>query len=401
MNGGDLPAPSEFACHWVLDPAVVFLNHGSFGACPREVLEAQSRYRAQMEAEPVRFLTCELEPLLDASRKRLARLLNAGPDDLAFVFNATTGVNAVVRSIALQPGDELLTTSHDYNACRNALEAAARRAGARVVVAPVPFPLRGDEEVVNAVLSRVTARTRLAMIDHVTSPTAVIFPITRIVRALEERGIDTLVDGAHAPGMLPIDLAALRPAYYTGHCHKWLCAPKGSGFLYVRADRQERIQPTTISHGYNTPRPGRRAFHDRFDWVGTIDPTAWICVGDAIQWCDALVSGGNQELMRRNHALAVQGREILCEALAVRPPCPDTMIGSMATIPLPPALSTPPLPADKTDPLPARLLDQFGIEVPILRWGEPARPWVRISAYAYNTVAQYRYLAAALKSPVG
>ena len=397
MDIGKLPAPSELAVHWLLDPAVVFLNHGSFGACPREVLESQGRYRKRMEAEPVRFLTRELDALLDASRERLARLLHTGSDNLAFVHNATTGVNAVAGSIQLQPGDELLTTSHDYNACRNALEAAARRVGARVVAAQVPFPLRGDEEVVNAVLSRVSPRTRLAMIDHVTSPTAVVSPIARIIRALEERGIDTLVDGAHSPGMLPLDLDALRPAYYTGNCHKWLCAPKGSGFLYVRPDRQERIQPTTISHGYNTPRPGRVAFHDRFDWVGTIDPTAWICVGDAIQWCDTLVPGGHQELMRRNHMLAVQGREILCEALAVPPPCPETMMGSMATIPLPPA----PLPVDKTDPLQARLLDEFRIEVPILRWGEPARRWVRISAHAYNAVGQYRYLATALKSLMG
>ena len=177
MDIGKLPAPSELAVHWLLDPAVVFLNHGSFGACPREVLELQGQYRRRMEAEPVRFLTRELDPLLDASRERLARLLHTGSDNLAFVHNATTGVNAVARSIQLQPGDELLTTSHDYNACRNALEAAARRVGARVVAAQVPLPLHGDEEVVNAVLSRVSPRTRLAMIDHVTSPTAVIFPI--------------------------------------------------------------------------------------------------------------------------------------------------------------------------------------------------------------------------------
>jgi isopenicillin-N epimerase len=391
-----LPAPSGLAVHWALDPAVVFLNHGSFGACPRAVLERQSQLRMRMESEPVRFLIRELQPLLDESRERLGQLLNTSSDNLAFVPNATTGVNAVVRSLEFKAGDEILTTNQDYNACRNALAAAAEKTGARVVVARVPFPLRDEAQVIDAVLSGASERTRLAMIDHVTSPTAVVYPIEKIVRALEERGIDTLVDGAHAPGMLPVDLDALRPAYYTGNCHKWLCAPKGAGFLYARPDRQERIQPTTVSHGYNTPRPGRNALHTGFDWVGTIDPTAWLCVGMAIDWCSTLLPAGLSELMNRNRFLAIEARRILCESLGIEPPCPEEMLGSMATVPLPAGFQTAAFDANTADPVQANLFGEYAIEAPVARWGNPPQRYLRVSAHGYNSRDQYAYLAAAL-----
>jgi isopenicillin-N epimerase len=394
------PAPSDLAVHWAFDPSIVFLNHGSFGACPRAIMEQQTQLRARMEAEPVRFLAQELQPLLDDSRNRLAQLVKTGPENLAFVPNATTGVNAVIRSLEFHAGDEILTTNQDYNACRNALKAAAERAGAKVVVANVPFPLDDEAQIVEAVLSCAGTRTRLALIDHVTSPTAVLYPIARIIRALEERGIDTIVDGAHAPGMLPVDLDALRPAYYTGNCHKWLCAPKGAGFLYVRPDRQERIQPTTISHGYNTPRPGRNTLHTLFDWIGTIDPTPWLCVGTAIDWCSTLLPGGLPELMERNRALATEARRILCESFGVKPPCPEAMLGSMATIPPPPRLQTGASVADTTDPLQSKLLEDYAIEVPIVRWGEPETRWLRISAQGYNSIDQYVYLARVLEELV-
>lgn len=345
----------------------------------------------------MRFLTQELQPLLDESRERLARLLNTSAENLVFVPNATTGVNAVVQSLEFQQGDEILTTNQDYNACRNTLTAVTERIGARVVVAQVPFPLHDEAQVIDAILSCVTDRTRLAMIDHVTSPTAVVFPIEKIVRALEERGIDTLVDGAHAPGMLLVDLDVLRPTYYTGNCHKWLCSPKGAGFLYVRPDRQEQIQPTTISHGFNTPRPGRNVLHTRFDWVGTIDPTAWICVGNAIDWCSGLLPGGLPKLMNRNRALAIEARRILCESLGIEPPCPERMLGSMATVPLPAKFQKAAFNANTVDPVQAKLFDEYAIEVPVARWGDPPRRHLRISAHGYNSREQYSYLANVLE----
>src|SRR3954471_17194967 len=294
--------PSELARHFLVDSGIVFLNHGSYGACPRAVLEKQTEWRARMERQPLVFLR-EGEKLLDDARAALGAFVGADPEDLAFVKNASTGVSTVVRSLDLRPGDELLTTSHAYNACHNTLRAQGRR-GVKVVVADVPFPIRSPSEVIDAVVARIGPRTRLAMVDHVTSPTGLVFPIAQIVRALEERGIDTLVDGAHAPGMLPLDLRALAPAYYTGNCHKWMCTPKGCAFLFVRRDRQEGILPLTVSHGYNSARKDRSRFRLLFDVQGTDDPTAALSLGDSIRFLGSLLPGGFPELMRRNHALA-------------------------------------------------------------------------------------------------
>jgi len=316
--------------------------------------------------------------------------------DVVFVTNATTGVNAFVRSLRLRPGDELLTTSHDYNACRNALAEVVRRAGAKVTIARIPFPIRSSDEAVAAVLRAATRRTRLAMIDHVTSHTALVLPLARIIRELEARGIETLVDGAHAPGMLPLDLARLRPAAYTGNLHKWVCAPKGAAFLWVREDLQAHVQPAVVSHGNNTPRPGYSAFQDRFDWAGTFDPTAWFCVGEAIRWMAQRLPGGWRDVRRRNHELAVRARQILSERLGVEPPCPENLLGSMATLPLPARMQGRPR-RGKIDDEQLRLYDEFGIEVPLLRVSQPETRYFRVSAQLYNSPADYEYLAEALR----
>jgi isopenicillin-N epimerase len=267
------PAPSPFAQHWDLDPEVVFLNHGSFGACPRVVLEAQQQWQRRLEREPVLFLHRELEHHVDAARAALAQFVGCQSDDLAFVTNATAGVNTVLRSLVFGPEDELLVTDHEYNACRNALDLLAQRTGARVVVAALPFPVQDPQAVVDAVLAYVSKRTRLLLIDHVTSPTGIVLPVEKIVPLMAQRGIDTLVDGAHAPGMLQLQIEKLGAAYYTGNCHKWLCTPKGSALLHVRRDRQALIRPLTISHGANSPRTDRSRFRLEFDFTGTCDPT--------------------------------------------------------------------------------------------------------------------------------
>jgi isopenicillin-N epimerase len=382
--------------HWQLDPDVVFLNHGSFGACPRVVLAAQAQFREQLEAQPVRFLQRELEPLLDAARAELAVFLNCQTDDLVFVQNATAGVNAVVRSLELKPGDELLTTNHDYNACRNVLIEAARRSGAKVVVAQVPFPVAGDTEVFDAIMAAVTERTRFAMIDHVTSPTALVFPVGRIVRALEQRGIEVLVDGAHAPGSVPLDLESIRPHYYTGNLHKWVFAPKGAGFLWVRRSQHGIVRPPVVSHGENTRRPGRTELHDRFDWPGTLDPTAWLAVPAALHFGASLIPGGWDALRAHNHQAAIAARAVIAGWLGVTLPCPSEMLASMATLPLPQRLQDRPYAGERFDPLQAELYERTKIEVPIVRWGNPVQRWVRISAQAYNTTGEYRALAEAL-----
>lgn len=239
---------------------MTFLNHGSFGACPKQVLEFQQRLRLQLEQEPLRFFGREWEPLLDDARSKLAAFMGADVQDLVFIPNATTGVNSVLRSLTFSPEDEILTTNHEYNACRNALDFVTSRTGAEVVVAKIPFPIDSPRQVVAAVIEQVSPKTRLALLDHVTSQTGLIFPIQKLVKELQQRGVDTLVDGAHAPGMISLNLQEIGATYYTGNCHKWLCAPKGAAFLYVRRDKQSEIRPLTISHGTNSPRTDKTRF---------------------------------------------------------------------------------------------------------------------------------------------
>jgi isopenicillin-N epimerase len=301
----------------------------------------------------------------------------------------------VLRSLVLQPGDELLTTDHVYNACRNTLEFVARRAGARVIVAGVPFPLSSPDEVVEAVMAKVTRRTRLALLDHVTSPTGLVLPIERMIARLDERSVEVLVDGAHAPGMVPLDLRALGAVYYSGNCHKWLCAPKGSAFLWVRRDRQPGARPLTISHGANAERPGRSRFRLEFDWTGTNDPTPWLTVPRAIDYLGSLLPGGWAALMTRNRELALESRRLLCAAAGTVPPCPDAMIGSLASVVLPDGATTA-VGWGRPDPLQARLFEGWGIEVPIVTWPAAPRRLVRVSAQLYNEREQYAGLARAL-----
>jgi isopenicillin-N epimerase len=378
--------PRDFRALWGLDPSIDYLNHGSFGACPIAVLEAQSALRSEMERDPVDFLAVRFDNRLDQARGALATFLGAETDDLAFVTNATMGFNAVLRSLELEPGDELLATTHTYAACRNTLEFVATRTGAVIVVAALPFPLRGEQDIIDAVLARAGPRTRLAVLDHVTSPTALVLPLARLVAALRERGIETLVDAAHAPGMVPLALTRLGAAYYTGNAHKWLCAPKGAAFLHVRRDRQAGLHPTVISHGY------RKGFQAEFDWTGTFDPTPWLCIPEALRYMGGLLPGGWPELMARNRALALQARDLFCDALGIDPPAPDAMIGSMASIPLP--TPEPGSPAARLD---HDALGEWFRERGIRTWLYPHPvPLQRLSAQLYNDLDQYRRLATLL-----
>ena len=312
---------SPFAEIWTLDPGVHYLNHGSFGACPRPVLEFQAEMRARIEREPVDFLHRQLGGRLTEARGALGAFVGAEPDGLAFVPNATYAVNASLRSWDLKPGDEVLTTDHAYGACRKALEFVAARRGARVVVARVPFPLPGPDEIIRAVLEAVTPRTRLALLDHVTSPTALIIPLAKLVEPLRGRGVECIVDGAHALGMVPLELDRLGAACYTANAHKWLCAPKGAAFLHVRSDLRDRIRPLAISHGYE---PGAAAvrFREEWDWTGTDDPTAYLSIPECLRVLGGLLPGGMAALMERNHSLVLRGRNIVLETLGLVPPCP-------------------------------------------------------------------------------
>jgi len=387
----------EFAPLWSLEPEVTFLNHGSYGACPLRIQEAQSRYRRLLESEPVQFFLHQQEAALDRSRRALGFFVGADPDDLVFVHNATSGVNLVLRSLAFEPGQELLTTNHAYAACRNSLEWNASRWGAKVTVADVPFPIAGPEMVVDAVLSKVSSRTKLAMLDHVTSPTGLVFPIGELVAQLERRGVETLVDGAHAPGMVALDLRRIGAAYYTGNCHKWLCAPKGAAFLHVRPDKQASIVPLTISHGAASLRTDRSRFRLHFDINATDDPSAYLCVADAISYLAGLLPGAWNQLMDRNRRLALAARNLLCASLGIDVPAPDEMLGSMAAIPLRESSMAVPVCSAQIDPLQRSLFDRFKIELPVWAWPAPPRRVFRVSAHLYNHDSQYEYLANALR----
>jgi isopenicillin-N epimerase len=369
----------------MLDPNTIFLNHGAFGACPIPVLDHQQMLRSQLERDPVRFFVQDFEPLLDAARQVLADFVGAASESLVFVPNATTGVNTVLRSLPFQPGDDVLVTNHEYNACRNALNAVAEATQIRLVEVTIPFPLHHPETITEQILAHVSDRTRLLLIDHVTSPTGFIMPLQDVIPRLNALGIDTLVDGAHAPGMVPLDMAALGVAYYTGNCHKWLCAPKGAAFLYIRNDRQMGMRPLVISHGANCLRSDRSRLQLEFDWVGTSDPTAVLCVPLAIQMMGSLLPGGWPELMQRNHEMAIAARQTLCDRLELEPPVPADRLGSLATVILPDG---------SVDALQQALWHQ-GFQVPVSPWNDISRT-LRISAQIYNTLAEYDQLAQAI-----
>jgi isopenicillin-N epimerase len=390
--------PAADPALWMLDPAVVFLNHGSFGSCPRAVLEFQRGLRDRMERRPVQFLGRDLEKLLDDARGALAQFLGAKEENLVFVPSATAGVNTVLRSLRFEPGDELLVTNQEYNACRNALEFVANRTGCKATVAGIPFPLQSGDQIVGAIMAAVTPRTRLALIDHVTSQTGMVLPIARIVDELNARGIDTLIDGAHAPGMVPVNLQALGATYYTSNCHKWLCTPKTAGFLHVRPERQRLVRPLSISHGANSPRVDRSRFLIEFGWTGTSDPTACLSVPEALRFIGSLLPGGWPEVMSRNRELALAGRKLLCQALNINPPCPDEFIGSMASVPVPDAAgeARPSVGPLASDPLQEQLRTDYGIEVPVIPWPAPPKRLLRISAQLYNSLPQYKFLTGAL-----
>ncbi len=401
-----LPAPSDLARHWTLDPEVVFLNHGSFGACPRAVLEAQSEFRARLEREPVRYFVESFEGMMDEARAATAAFVRCPAEDLVFIPNATQAVATVLLNIepTLKPGDELLATAHEYPACLNNLRRIASRTGANVVLVPLPFPLTAPEQITQAILGAVTSRTRLALISQVTSPSGIILPVEQLIGQLESKDIATIIDGAHAPGFTPrADIAALNPSYYTANCHKWVCSPKGSCFLYIRRDRQPNFRPWCLSNSAEKPKPHRKHLLTEFDFIGTLDHTAFFSIPTAIRTMESIVGpGGWPEIMRRNRELTLKARDLLCRALNVQPPAPDSMIGCLSTIFLPPH------DADRTARLLARpskyhdalqdiLVHKHRIQVPLWSIAGDGRRLFRISAQLYNSLPQYEYLAAALK----
>jgi isopenicillin-N epimerase len=381
------PAPlrSGLRDEFLLARDLTFLNHGSFGATPRVVFDEHVQWQRRIENDPIQMLGRQGMELIDNAKEAIGRWLGMRPADFGMVTNATEGINAVLRSLSFEPGDELLTTTHVYNAVRQAMKYTAARARADYREIDLPVPIDSPATIARTSLDAIGPRTRLLVIDHVTSPTALVFPVEEIVRGCAGRGVDVLIDGAHGPGMLEINVTQLSPAYYAGNLHKWTCAPKGSAFIWVRPDRQNAIHPTIVSHHLG------KGLATEFSWQGTRDIGAWLSVPRAIEFIGGL---GFDRVMSHNHSMAVWMNEMLCRRWGVQPisPIDGSMLGSMATVPLPPPLDR--LTDERTDPLQRRLHDTERIEAPIMNWA--GRTYVRPCCQVYNTAQEYGQLADAI-----
>lgn len=379
---------ATLAHDFLLDPDVVFLNHGSFGATPRPVFEAYQRWQRELERQPVEFLGRRFRSLMAAAREALAAFLGVAPQDVVYVTNATTGLNIVARSLPLGRGDEVLITDHEYGALTRTWRFLARKRGFRVVEQSIPLPLTTPEAFVDALWQGVTPRTRVLFLSHITSSTALIFPVAEVCRRARQAGILTVVDGAHAPGQIPLHLEALGADFYVGNLHKWLCAPKGAAFLYARREAQALLEPLVVSWGWE-PDPAFASdspFVDMHEWQGTRDIAAFLAVPEAIRYQQS----HDWDTVRAHcHALAVQTQQRLEALLNVESlhNDGDRWIGQMAAVrfphPDPPGVQT-------------ALYDRFRVEVPMLPWKDGF--CLRVSAQGYNTAADIERLFTGLQA---
>lgn len=369
---------------WIFDRSYTFLNHGSFGACPRAVREAYIAAQDRLESRPIEMIGRRIRELLQPSRLRVAEFLGMQPDSFGFVTNATEGVNAVLRSMEFKPGDELLTTSHVYNAVRNTMKFRARQCGAVYVECALPLPIMNPAQVTQAVMGACTERTRLVVIDQVTSPTALVFPVADIARECRARGIEILVDAAHVPGMLDVNVEAIGATYWTGNLHKWCCAPKGTAVLWVDPAFRNVIKPATVSHFLD------EGFTAEFDWQGTRDLAAWMTAGAAI---DFMAQFGWPAVRAHNQQMAAWVHRMLCQRWELEPVSPinGSMLGSMCAVPLPAEI-----PSQFASPAEFQeaLYRDHLIEIPIIEFG--GRWHARASAQIYNNAEQYDRLAQAV-----
>ncbi len=371
---------------FLLRPDVIFLNHGSFGACPQPVFAAYQAWQLELERQPVAFLGRRFAALMREARAALGAYLGADPDDLVYIPNATTGVNIVARSLPLTPGDEVLTTDHEYGACDRAWRYVCAQRGARYVRQPAPVPVATPAALVEAVWAGVTPRTKVLYLSHITSPTALILPVAALIQRARAHGMLTVVDGAHAPGQIPLDLTALGADFYTGNAHKWLLAPKGAAFLYARREVQPLLQPLVVSWGWEAEQPGPSRFIDEHEYQGTRDIAAYLSAPAALQF---LAAHDWPQVQAECHALLQYARAELGALTGLPPLSPDTptWYAQMAAFPLPPC-----------DPaaVKQRLYEDFRIEVPLIPW--QGQTLLRVSIQAYNTRAEVAALVAALRS---
>lgn len=366
---------SNLKQYFLLDPNIHFLNHGSFGATPKPVFEAYQNWQLRLERQPVLFLGREYDRLLKESRQVLGEYLNADADDLVYIPNATHGVNIIARSLNMKPGDEILTTDHEYGACDYTWDFICAKVGAKYIHQPIPLPLHTEDEIVEQFWSGVTSRTKAVYLSHITSPTALRLPVEKICQRAKQAGIISIIDAAHSPGQLSVDLQAVGADVVFGNCHKWMLGPKGAAFLHVRRELQHLVEPLIVSWGYNAmpeTTTGSR-FIDFLQWTGTKDPAAALSVPAAIQF---MKDHHWEEVRVECHSLLRTAIERVCDLTDLPPLYPlDSDFYSQVGIA--------PLPSCNVALLKSRLYDEFKIEVPLTQWQD--RQFIRISIQGYNT----------------
>ncbi len=370
---------------FLLDPSVTFLNHGSFGACPKPVFETYQKIQRELEWQPVDFLGRRADGMLAEARAALGKYLNADPEDLVFCMNATLGLNTMIKSLKLEPGDEILTTNHEYGALNNTWAFFCQKTGAKYINYPMPLPVTTHADFVERFWTGVTPRTKVIFISHITSPTALIFPVKEICRRAREAGILTIIDGAHVPGQIPLDLTDIDADFYSGNLHKWMCAPKGSAFFHARKSIQKMVEPLVISHGWTDP-----SFIQQNQWQGTRDISAFLSVPAAIEFLEA----NNWTSVRAAcHELASEARKQVAAMTGVAPVTPEgtEWYSQMALLALPPETD---INAFKN-----RLYDDFRIEIPQIDWNG----WkgVRVSFQGYNNSNDLEHLLSGLQAVLG
>ncbi|WP_137152592.1 aminotransferase class V-fold PLP-dependent enzyme [Devosia sp. FKR38] len=386
----------NLARQFLLREDVVFLNHGSFGACPRPVFAAYQNWQLELEGQPVEFLGRKVPDHMRTAREALAAELGASPEDVVGLTNATLGLNIVAQSLDLKPGDQILTTDHEYSALEKTWAYVARRTGAEIVVVKVPIPLLTEAQFTDTIIAGMTERTRVLFLSHITSPTALLFPIERSIAEARRRGIWSVIDGAHTPGHIKLDLDALGADFYSGNCHKWMMAPKGSAFLHARRELQPLLNPLVISHGWTaqSKEPGAKGafgnspFIDELEVQGTRDPSAWLTVPAALAYrrdndWDAVAA--------HCHALAQDTARRLGELTGLAPlSAPEFCAPQMVAMPVPEC---------DVDQLKIDLIDKYNIEIPVFKWQDTCI--VRLSVQGYNSKPQMDLLIAALTQLLG
>ena len=381
---------------FLLDPDVVFLNHGSFGATPRPVFEKYQEWQRELEHQPVEFLGRRFVDLMRAARAALAAYVHTDADNLVYVPNATTGLNIVARSLPLKPGDEIVTTDHEYGALDRTWRFLCRKTGAVYQPQHVPLPVTTADDVVERIWQGVMPRTRVLFFSHITSPTALTLPVAKLCRRARDAGIISVIDGAHTVGQIPLDLQTIGADFYASNAHKWLGAPKGSAFLYARPEMQHLVEPVVVSWGYESETPSASRFVDEQEWTGTRDSAAYLATPNAIKFCE---EHHWDDIRARCHALARSARERIGALTGLPPISPDSTAWyrQMVAVPLPPIDTT--KDAFGRVPLQARLMNEFKIEVPITVWN--GKPYLRVSIQAYNTQEDVERLVKALQRLLG